>query len=217
MVPFTVQELKQKITENDDLIILDCRSEESMAEGFIPGSICIELNDRFEDWATSLLPVEYNYLLVAAPGKEEEAILRMGKAGINSIAGYLENGFSNWKQSGESIDLVIQVEPDELAMDIPFDENLLVLDVRNEAEFADGHVKNALNIPLKSMIDPGVMAILDEKNNLYVHGRSDYQSFIAASLLKRQGFHNLRNIVGGWEALIREKRIDIEKEKSALN
>jgi hydroxyacylglutathione hydrolase len=217
MIPYTVQQVIQKMTENDDLIILDCRSEESMAEGFIPGSICIELNDRFEDWATSLLPVENNYLLVAAPGKEEEAILRMNKAGINSIAGYLENGFSNWKQAGESIDLVIQVEPDELAMDIPFDENLLVLDVRNEAEFADGHVKNALNIPLKTMIDPGVMAILDEKNNLYVHGRSGYQSFIAASLLKRQGFHNLRNIVGGWEALIQEKRIDIEKEKSALN
>jgi hypothetical protein len=34
----------------------------------------------------------------------------------------------HWKQAGESPDLVIQVEPDELAMDIPFDENLLVLD-----------------------------------------------------------------------------------------
>ena len=33
-------------------------------------------------------------------------------------------------------------------MDLPFDEKLLVVDVRRETEFADGHVKDAVNIPL---------------------------------------------------------------------
>jgi hypothetical protein len=58
------------------------------------------------------------------------------------------------------------------------------------------------------MIDPGVMAILDEKNNL-CPCRSDYQ--VIAHPFKETGFYN-RNIVGGWEALIRKKN-HIEKEK----
>ena len=53
-------------------------------------------------------------------------------------------------------------------MDIPFDENLLVIDVRRETEFADGHMKDAVNIPLQDLADPGSMAILEERFNLYV-------------------------------------------------
>ena len=130
---------------------------------------------------------------------------------------YVNGGIDAWKNAGEMIDLIIQVEADELAMDIPFDDHLIVLDVRNETEYADGHVKNALNISLKTMVDPGVMAVLDEKDNLYILSNSGYRSTIAASLLKRQGFHNLRNLVGGWDSVIREKKIETEKEQNALN
>jgi rhodanese-related sulfurtransferase len=67
------------------------------------------------------------------------------------------------------------------------------------------------------MVDPGVMAVLDEKDNLYLLSKSGYRSTIAASLLKRQGFHNLRNLSGGWDSVVSEKRIETEKEQNALN
>jgi len=155
--------------------------------------------------------------LVTPPGKEEETATRLKKAGLDKIAGYLAGGIEAWKNAGEATDLIIQVEADELAMDIPFDDHLIVLDVRNETEYANGHVKNALNISLKTMVDPGVMAVLDEKDNLYILSKSGYRSTIAASLLKRQGFHNLRNLIGGWDAIIQEKKIETEKEQEALN
>ena len=55
-----------------------------------------------------------------------------------------------------------------LAMDIPHDEKLVVIDVRRETEYADGHVKNAVNIPLDTLTDPASMANIEDDQNLYV-------------------------------------------------
>ena len=122
-----------------------------------------------------------------------------------------------WKKAGEELDLVIDIEADELAMDIPFDDRLVVVDVRKPVEFADGHVKDAVNIPLHDMTDPGSMANFEEDQNIYVHCAGGYRSTIAISLLKRQGIHNLRNVLGGFTKIKEQENIKIEKEKSMLN
>ena len=121
------------------------------------------------------------------------------------------------QQSGYPIDLVIDVDADELAMDLPHDPNLVVLDVRKPAEFAEGHVSGAINIPLSDMSDPAALTPLEENLNIYVHCAGGYRSVIASSLLKRQGIHNLRNISGGWSAIKEQKGIKVEKEASMLN
>ena len=113
--------------------------------------------------------------------------------------------------------MVIDVEADELAMDLPFDDRILVLDVRRPAEFADGHVKDAMNLPLEDMKDPALLADFEEDQNIYVHCAGGYRSVIATSLLKRQGIHNLRNVVGGWNKIREESKIPTEKEKTVLN
>jgi rhodanese-related sulfurtransferase len=133
------------------------------------------------------------------------------------MKGYLQGGFETWRQAGEAIDLIIDVEADELAMDIPFDSNLVVLDVRRETEFADGHVKDAINLPLNALADPASMVDLEERYNIYVYCGGGYRSIIATSLLKRQGIHNLRNVTGGWAKIKEQKGIEIKKENSVLN
>ena len=70
---------------------------------------------------------------------------------------------------------------------------------------------------LGEMNDPGSMANIDEQHNLYVHCAAGYRSVIASSLLKRQGFHNLRNIIGGWGKIKEQEKADIVKENSVLN
>jgi hypothetical protein len=47
------------------------------------------------------------------------------------------------EKQGEPIDMIIDIESSELAVDIPHDKNLVVLDVRREAEFADGPCKRS--------------------------------------------------------------------------
>lgn len=200
-----------------DTLVLDTRDATLFAAGFVPGSVFIGLEGKFAEWAGSLLPFEKPLILVTEEGKEKESLVRLARVGFANIEGYLKGGFDTWRKAGEKIDLVIDVEADELAMDIPYDENLVVVDVRKEVEFADGHVKNAVNIPLGNMIDPASMADIEETDNLYLHCGSGFRSMIAASLLKRQGIHNVRNVLGGWDAIKAQSSIKTEKDASVLN
>ena len=118
--------------------------------------------------------------------------------GIDKIAGYLAGGYDEWLHAKENIDMIIDIEPDELAMDIPHDKRLQVIDVRKPSEYEAGHVRSALNIPLDTLTDIMNIANIDDSNNLYIHCAGGYRSVIAASLLKRQGYHNLRNVLGGF-------------------
>ena len=113
--------------------------------------------------------------------------------------------------------MIIDVEADELAMDIPHDPNLQVVDVRRETEFADGHVKDAINMPLNDMTDVALIAGFEDNQNIYVHCGSGYRSVIACSLMKAQGLHNIRNIVGGWSSIKEQQSIKTAKEPSVLN
>jgi glyoxylase-like metal-dependent hydrolase (beta-lactamase superfamily II)/rhodanese-related sulfurtransferase len=215
MKPLSIAEFKQLIKE--DVIILDTRHAAIFTQGFIPGSVFIGLEGRFAEWAGSLLPFDAPIVLVTEPGKEKESIVRMARVGFSTIKGFLDGGFATWSNADEEIDMIIDVEADELMMDIPHDKNLLVVDVRRTTEYADGHLKDALNLPLNEMTDPALIANLEETQNLYVHCAGGYRSVIASSLLKRQGIHNLRNVVGGWGKIKEQEKAEIVKETSVLN
>ena len=97
------------------------------------------------------------------------------------------------------------------------DPRLVVVDVRREPEYADGHVAGAQNIPLTEMTDLVNLSGFEDTQNLYVHCAGGYRSVIAASLMKRQGIHNLRNVLGGWGKIKEQKTIKVEKDASVLN
>ena len=215
MTALSVDDFKKM--KDEDAIILDTRHSNVFSEGFIPGSISIGLNGRFAEWAGSLLPFDVPLLLVSEPGKEKESIIRLARVGLDRVEGFLEGGFEAWKNLGEPIDMIIDVEADELMMDIPFDKNLVVVDVRKPVEFAEGHLNEAINLPLQEMTDPATMANFEDRHNIYVHCASGYRSVIAASLLKRQGIHNLRNITGGWNKIKEQEKAEIVKDASVLN
>lgn len=214
--PLCIKDFKEKIAEN--AIVLDTRHPDRFMQGFVPSSINIGLNGRFAEWAGTLLPFTQPIVLVTEEGSEKESIVRLTRVGIEKIEGFLSGGFAAWQDAGENIDMIIDVEADELAMDLPFDENLVIVDVRRETEYANEHVKEAINIPLDQLTDPGSMANLDDHHNIYIHCASGYRSVIAASMIKRQGIHNIRNVVGGIEAIkgLPEK-FEFEKEAAALN
>jgi len=207
----------KKLAAEEDTWILDTRNATLFTKGFVPGSVSIGLEGRFAEWAGSLLPFDKPMVLVTEPGKEEESVIRLSRVGFDKMKGYLKGGFEAWQSAGETVDLIIDVEADELAMDIPHDPNLVVVDVRRETEFADGHIKNAQNLPLNEMNDLVNLAHFEDGQNLYVHCLGGYRSVIAASLLKRQGVHNLRNVLGGWGKIKEQENIKIEKETSVLN
>jgi hydroxyacylglutathione hydrolase len=217
MAPLSIAAFKEK-SNQDDVIILDTRNSRIFTQGFVPGSISIGLDGRFAEWAGSLLPFDKTLILVTEPGKEKETIVRLARVGFDKMEGYLDGSYEAWSAAGEKIDMIIDVEVDELAMDIPFDKNMVIVDVRKEPEYADGHIREAINIPLSEMNDPASMVNLDDNHNIYIHCAGGYRSVIAASLIKREGIHNLRNVLGGWGS-IKEMpdKFEIDKSAEVLN
>ena len=215
LTPLNIDEFKKLI--KDDVLVLDTRHADVFTKGFISGSIFIGLEGRFAEWAGSLLPFDKPIILVTEPGKEEETVVRLSRVGFDKMQGFLIGGFDAWITAGEPIDIIIDVEADELAMDIPFDPHLIVVDVRRETEYADGHIVAAQNIPLIEMSDVLTLAGFEDTQNLYVHCAGGYRSVIAASIMKKQGIHNIKNVSGGWGKIKEQKNIKTEKDLSVLN
>ncbi len=213
--PLSIEEFKKEM--QDETIVLDTRPAKIFTEGFIPGSISIGLEGRFAEWAGALLPFHAHIILVTDAGKEEETLIRLARVGFDKVGGYLEGGFEAWKQAGEQIDLIIDIEADELKMDLNYDPKMVVVDVRKELEFEAGHVKTALNIPLHTLIDISIISNFEETDNLYVHCAGGYRSVIASSLLKRQGYHNLRNVLGGYDEIKQVPDMPLVASKDVLN
>ena len=203
MQPLSVADFKSAIRANT--ILLDTRPATEFTTGFVPDSISIGLEGRFAEWAGGLLPFDAPMLLITEKGKEKESIVRLARVGFDKIEGHLQGGYEAWANAGEEIDLIIDVEADELLMDLPHDPNLIVIDVRKESEFETDHLKEAVNMPLNGLTDPGSMANIEDHQNLYIHCAGGYRSVIAASLFKRQGFHQIRNVLGGWSAISKLK------------
>lgn len=215
--PLTVDDFKTK-ANNENIIIVDSRNATTFTEGFIPNSISVGLEGRFAEWAGSLLPFNKFILLVTEAGKEKETAIRLARVGFEKFVGYLNGGFETWKNANEQVDMIVNIEADELAMDIPFDENLIIVDVRKETEYNDGHLKQSINIPLNDIADPANISNFEDNHNIYIHCAGGYRSVIAASLLKLQGIHNIRNVVGGWNAIIKLKdKFNIEKSAEVFN
>jgi len=207
----TVAAFKEQITTFEP-VILDTRNATLFTQGFIPGAISIGLEGRFAEFAGSILPFDKAILLVCEPGTEKESIVRLARVGFENMIGHLAGGFDAWAKAGEPIDLIIDVEADELAMDLPFDPNMVIVDVRKISEFDKGHIKEALTIPLDELTDPASMANFDDNQNIYIHCAGGYRSVIASSLIKRQGIHNIRNVIGGFKAISElSDKFDIEE------
>ena len=213
--PLSIEQFKQLAKE--DAVILDTRPATEFTENFIPGSLFIGLEGRFAEWAGSLLPFDKKIILITPAGKEEETVIRLARVGFDKMSGVLSGGFEAWRNAGEKTDMIIDVEPDELMMDIPHDPNLVIVDVRRAVEHADGHLKGSVNLPLSDMTDVALLAQFEEDENLYVHCGGGYRSVIALSILKREGINNVRNILGGWAKIKEEEKAVIEKDTSVLN
>ena len=198
--------------------IIDTRPSELWMDGHIPNSLHITPATVKYAVAMGLIEKETPIAFILPDTLGESVIAYFEKAGFTNNKGYLEGGYETWLNANKKIDLLIEVEVDELAMDIPFDEFLMVLDIRTEDAYNQGHIKDSISIPLLEFPDPGSMSELDEHFNIYIVSETGESNSLAASLLKQQGIHNIRIVKDGWEAVqFLKEKFTIEKTKVKPN
>jgi hydroxyacylglutathione hydrolase len=196
--PVSVLEF-EKTANDSGAIILDVRHQQDFAKGHIPKSIFIGLKGGFAPWVGTLIAdVKQPILLVVEKGKEEEAITRLSRVGFDNTIGYLEGGFSAWKESGNQIDKVTSISAQQFEIEIKNNDSV-IFDVRKNSEYDNERIDSAINTPL-DVINNYLSDVPDEKN-FYVHCAGGYRSMIAASILKSRGVHNIIEIKGGFKSI----------------
>ena len=71
----------------------------------------------------------------------------------------------------------------------------ILLDVRTEEEYADGHIRGSVNVPLQR-IEGILEKVTDPRKVIYVYCRSGVRSEKAVTILKQMGYANAIDIGG---------------------
>ncbi len=186
----------RNMAEVSGAIVLDVRNEIDFAAQHIPGSIFIGLNGGFAPWVGALIrDVKQPLLLVTPEGKESEAITRLSRVGFDNTLGYLNGGMEAWIGAGHETDNIRSVTPEDFAEDFT-QNNRTVVDSRKPSEYNNGHILNAVNIPLDFVNEQ--LAEVPKERDFYLHCAGGYRSVIMASILKARGYHNMINIEKGF-------------------
>ncbi len=181
--------------------LLDVRDAAEYAKGHLAGSINIGLGGQFAQWAGTVLNRTKPIVIVAEPGREQEAALRLGRIGFDHVKGYLRGGMEALADRQDLVWPTERVTPPMLAEELQEPAAPVILDIRNPREWASKHIEGSVNIPLNHLQER--MAEVPRERRLAVHCAGGYRSSIATSILQQYGITNVIELAGGlaaWEA-----------------
>jgi glyoxylase-like metal-dependent hydrolase (beta-lactamase superfamily II)/rhodanese-related sulfurtransferase len=184
--------------------VLDTRDPAEFAAAHLAGSINVGLGGQYATWAGTILSRDQSVVIIADPGHEHEAAMRLGRIGFDQVVGYLEDGLRSVESRPELMmsteRISAQVAAERVATAAP-ERAPVMVDVRAPGERRQKRIAGSVALPLNHF-DEG-LAALPADRPLLVYCAGGYRSSIAASLLQRHGFTQVSEIAGGiaaWDA-----------------
>jgi len=180
--------------------LLDVREAAEYCGGHLRGSLNIGLSGQFATWAGTLLDRQRPIVLVASPGREEEAAIRLGRIGFDHVAGYLEGGMQAAEGEPGEIARIDRLSATTVAEALAASDPPALLDVRTLSERRQSAIEGSQHIPLDRL--PSRAGELPPHRRVVVYCASGYRSSIAVSLLRAAGVAEVFDLLGGigaWE------------------
>jgi rhodanese-related sulfurtransferase len=183
--------------------LLDVRDGIDFEGAHLVGTLNIPLSGKYATWAGSMLATDTPIVVIAEDGAEEEAVMRLGRIGLDNVAGYLSGGMGALAKRDDLVERTERITAKALAEWLAGARSEagavpVVVDVRSAAEHATGHIASAMNIPLPHLEER--IAEVPAGRPVAVHCEGGYRSAIAASLLQKLGRRDVRDLVGGYKA-----------------
>jgi glyoxylase-like metal-dependent hydrolase (beta-lactamase superfamily II)/rhodanese-related sulfurtransferase len=185
------------------VVALDTRPAAQFGAGHVPGAINIGLSGQYATWAATVIGLGKPLVLIAEDDERvRESHLRLARVGIETVTGYLDGGMMAWEQAGLPVTSLPQMSVHQLReLEVRSPENgWQIVDVRRLGEWKAGHLPGAVHLPLDRLSES--LGSLDPEKPTAIHCKSGYRSSIACGLLQAQGFKEVHNVVGGYDAWV---------------
>ncbi len=193
-VPLDPRDLGDRLAAG--AVLVDCRDPRAFGAGHVAGSLNAWLDGpQFAERVSWFVPAGATLILLAETGADiARAVPALGRVGLDDVSGYL-TGTDAVRAAGLPVGTLPQVTPPALSQRLPEERDLMVLDVREPAEWADGHVEGARHIPMRQV--RARLGELPRDRRIAITCAGGVRSSLVASLLLGQGFTDLVNLWGG--------------------
>jgi hydroxyacylglutathione hydrolase len=175
-------------------VLVDVRTEEQFDDAHIPGALSITgLRAGFGSKLAWLVEPEGDLILIGRDDEDAELAAGLAAAvGVSAFAGYLAGGMTSWREEKRPVDRTPRLTVDELREHWT---EVQVLDVRERAEWEDGHIPGSTLVPYHDL--RGIPRGLDAAGPIAVLCSSGQRAATAASIVRGAGAHDVRHVVGG--------------------
>ncbi len=203
-LPF-IEPMDPRIFDNErrkqNTLLVDTREIEGFGGAHIPGSMNIALRDEFPVWAGWMIRPEQRVLLILERHDDLDLVQRhLLRIGIENVGGFLRRGIRGWIEDGLDFVSTPGMSVHRLKRRLDEQEGTLqILDVRTDDEWNSGHVPTAKHIFL-GHLEEELDGQLDPKKPVLTYCGSGYRASIAASVLERMGFEDVRSLPGSMKA-----------------
>jgi glyoxylase-like metal-dependent hydrolase (beta-lactamase superfamily II)/rhodanese-related sulfurtransferase len=183
--------------QKDGALLLDVRDDQMFAAGHLNGAVNVGLSGRFAEFAAAARAPEQPVVLAGSAAEVTEARLRLARVGIDTVVGKFTD-LHALSANSTLTSTQSRVTASQAARAVEEVEGLQIVDVRGPGEFAGGALPGAVNLPLPRLRES--MSQLDPSKPVLVNCAGGYRSIAAASLLRANGFSDVSDLLGGWNA-----------------
>jgi rhodanese-related sulfurtransferase len=178
--------------------LVDGRDPEEFALGHLKGALNIGLEGRYAEFAGSVVTPTDDIILFTDSERELEGKNRLARIGFDRVVGYLKDPYAVMFENQRDVEAASRLTTNALGERIADVPELQLVDVRNPGEAAAGTINHAVNIPVGQL--PDRLGELDPRKPTVVYCAGGYRSSMAASLLRKQGFADVSDLLGGYNA-----------------
>jgi glyoxylase-like metal-dependent hydrolase (beta-lactamase superfamily II)/rhodanese-related sulfurtransferase len=179
-------------------VVVDTRDSADFAAAHLRGSINVGLGGRFAEYTGEVVTPGTPIVVVADPGYEHEAKIRLARIGFDAVLGALSEPLAAFIARPDLVERASRLTALELDARRAEVTGLQLIDVRGPGEAESGMIPGALNIQLPQLVHR--MGELDPSVPTVVYCAGGYRSSIAASTLRHAGFGDVSDLLGGYGA-----------------
>ena len=196
--PFTAREASAAIAAG--AWVVDLRDPATFGEGHVPGAINVWIEGpQFAERVSWFVPASVPVLLVIpGPSDLDRAAQALSRVGVDDVQGFFQWGMIDWRSDGLPIETVPQISVHDLEQWIDDGRDVEIIDVREPAEWMEGHIAGAHHVPMLEAVRRRDELAPDRPKAVLCAG--GLRSSAVISALKRDGLSNFHNVTGGMAA-----------------